>query len=690
MQSYLGRLQKPGMVVLLLLLTAACSSPVQHVTARYWPGVTHDDDYPEKFDPEFMSRTGQSGKNLLGVAFSGGGTRSASATIGQLRALHMLGWDKSANYITAVSGGSWAAVPYTYLPHTVAGQPIDDACTLPRDMEKTSGLNHRCFLGEYRSPEELTSSLLEDRSNGMMAEAIPSGVVAPRFIWEAIKGRRDEIYSRTIGHFFLNNFGLNKRTQFFTWKEKDLVRILDENKDQKKLNGDNLDKEDFITVERKRPYLVVGGTLLAREKPLKDDVFHFEMTPLYVGAPSQAEIAVERLDPGTGEVQVLGQRIVGTDELEAYRAASERGPNGLIDDKRGNLVNTRLVGGGYVEPFAYDSTEPKFLENNRVKAKVGTRRHQFTLSDVVGTSGAAPQETLVVLGFQTLGFPEYDHWPIPNARAGVAEDEEKPDLEAYEYSHGDGGHLDNLGVMPLLARGVDKIIAFVNTPTRFRPYEDCADTGCTPPRKPVYGQVLVDDLVAMFRPIDAKPFNKVFTAGEQGLNDLYMDFAKDRELGQPLTSCRQYEVVENLLYNIKPRAGYKPTICWVYLERAGAWLDKVAHNKNISAETCRDLVLGRGPYLNFPHYKTFFQEKLRIIGLETEQVNALSDLTSWSVLASATEISSKLGLELKNTGIEKVDKYLTESKTDARGDVTDKTKRLSALYKACDLIERVS
>src|SRR5262245_43778507 len=50
----------------------------------------------------------------LGIAFSGGGTRSASATVGQLRGLEQNGWLARVRYMTAVSGGSWAAVPYTY------------------------------------------------------------------------------------------------------------------------------------------------------------------------------------------------------------------------------------------------------------------------------------------------------------------------------------------------------------------------------------------------------------------------------------------------------------------------------------------------------------------------------------------------------------------------------------------------
>ena len=88
------------------------------VEARYWqiePGYwtsTAPDltTFPERqLDPPLPGAD-------LGVAFSGGGTRSAAATIGQLRGLVQNGWLERVKYMTAVSGGSWAAVPFTYYP----------------------------------------------------------------------------------------------------------------------------------------------------------------------------------------------------------------------------------------------------------------------------------------------------------------------------------------------------------------------------------------------------------------------------------------------------------------------------------------------------------------------------------------------------------------------------------------------
>src|SRR6266576_3133183 len=75
------------------------------VDTAFWQSASPDlNSFPER-----QLTTPLPGSDL-GIAFSGGGTRSASATIGQLRGLRQNGWLGRVRYVTAVSGGSWAAV----------------------------------------------------------------------------------------------------------------------------------------------------------------------------------------------------------------------------------------------------------------------------------------------------------------------------------------------------------------------------------------------------------------------------------------------------------------------------------------------------------------------------------------------------------------------------------------------------
>ena len=97
------------------------SKRLSHVNCKTWLVNGNGFQFPELGDPQFKLDHLLSRPNV-GIAFSGGGTRSASATLGQLRALHYLGLLDSARYISCVSGGSWACVPYTFLPRPNADE----------------------------------------------------------------------------------------------------------------------------------------------------------------------------------------------------------------------------------------------------------------------------------------------------------------------------------------------------------------------------------------------------------------------------------------------------------------------------------------------------------------------------------------------------------------------------------------
>ena len=81
------------------------------IKADITPSEHRDFVFPET-TPELLSRT-----NNCGICFSGGGTRSMAATMGQLRALHKLGLLAKARYISSVSGGSWA-LPFIRITKT--------------------------------------------------------------------------------------------------------------------------------------------------------------------------------------------------------------------------------------------------------------------------------------------------------------------------------------------------------------------------------------------------------------------------------------------------------------------------------------------------------------------------------------------------------------------------------------------
>ena len=515
------------------------------VKAKTWSVAGKENFFPELHGP--LAVPWLKDKESFGVAFSGGGMRAATATLGQLRALHILGWLPKVKYISAVSGGTWAVGPYIYLP-----EKFDD----------------QEFFGDYISPDNLTEERIKNTKEGSFAHAIQDvGYILPRFLVNLFTFNMDESYAETIGEELLEPFGLNDTDRFFTFHKGALDDILRDN--------NAMSEKNFYTVKNGRPYFLGGATIFYPEDgDSKDYIYPFEITPLYSG--------VRR----------------------------------VIKAKNGDIIG----GGGYVESFAYDSKMPSYpLRHNgmRQQFKIGAKHFRFTLSDILGTSGAAPQEKLLDFKIRSLGFPEFRHWPVLSVGQVAGKKREK------ELSHGDGGHIDNIGIIPLLGRKVENILVFVNTPVAFDPEKNMAD-----------------DLIGYFRKTEEFPYNVLFEKeyGEQKLQELYDAYKVKKERGEPLIHCDKYNVQKKLeRYGFD---GYSPNICWVYLDKPKIWQDKI--DKNIYLETtANEIKHGKIPFKNFPHTKTFFQskEQVQIIDLDRRLVNMLSNLTAWTVITCKDDIA---------------------------------------------------
>jgi hypothetical protein len=371
---------------------------------------------PAPFVPERALLDAQKRPDF-GIAFSGGGTRSATATIGELRALVQNGWLDRARYITGVSGGSWAAVPFTF-----SSLPLGE------------------LLGPMERPEDLSLAVLNQPPQGRLPRAIAGSRLAASGAFEGAEfasrqyaGNRevfsieaqkllnqvfgtrsgaDQTYADMLARAFVGPVVPGARTQLFAWDATQVNRLT-------QLNP-QLTASDFLTAPAGRPFLVVGGSMIYAH-----DAFPFprlvpvEMTPMYIGARQQ-----------------FGGR----------------------------------VGGVYVSPLAYDADAAAIAERldtvgHGVLRIVGRGEgRRFTLGDVVAVSGAAPLlgftrgKPLSQLADAARFFPIYNHLTIRGGSAPPA---------VLTQSHGDGGFTDNLGLMPLLARQVHNVMVFVNAAESF-------------------------------------------------------------------------------------------------------------------------------------------------------------------------------------------------------------------------------
>jgi hypothetical protein len=384
--------------------------------------------------------------------------------------------------------------------------------------------------------------------------------------------RRDKIYARLLGPSFLDALIYPCRTadgpapcapiastRTFSWTGDTVA-------DMFTLAGSGL-PADMLMTNVDRPFLIVGATMVsAKEDDSFPDLTPIEYTPMYAGSRRSAD----------------GKSAGTYVSSWAYDAPAAAGG-----------------GPGYIRVF-FDKARP------------------FSLADVIASTGAAPQLTLLVpdvpkalksyVQKAATVFPYYQH-PSVDADGAVTLSAAMP--------HGDGGLSDNFGIMPLLARGVKNVLVFFNTNTR----EFTAN----------------DDLKSLFMPVGTldgggdKTHNQVFD--KDGYETLRQDYSKATRDGRPLVHCRPgLTVLPNAFYNI---AGYDGlNLCIFYNADATSWHDALT-NPQVRA-LFQGEAAKQSRLENFPWYDTFEQNTPAVIYLEPLQVNLLANFAGWTVARRET------------------------------------------------------
>lgn len=514
-------------------------------------------------------------KESLGICFSGGGTRSASLTLGQLRALDKIGVLERAKYMCGVSGGSWGSLPFIYLDKNISDST---------------------FLGDYLAPNQITLKNLKQVPKNSMAFAISNSKILKDAVIEIIKlhieGKGDtrDLYSRIISDIMLNPFNIGQPNKFFTYNEQSRDEIISQNK--------GFNKDDFYLVNPKnnRPYYIAQGivgnySFTDLQKPKKDERFapktierhQFEMTPLYVG--------VNQLFKPTN-------------------------------------ITPNAIGGGYVQPHGFNSNSPSKFDSSTklVQTTLDSKNSIFNLGEVIGISGAAPAVyswicDLVNHLFKAQLFPNQKYWCNFSNPVSAA-------VSRYDFA--DGGGLENLGIMPLLKRGVKKIIVFSNCETELKVKDDSTIQ-------------ITDSIPALFHPIkdnygqaDFKD-NIVFANQEDKYKKLVNALMQKNIDGLPPIFVDTYQVTPQVCYGIE--GNYEVEIMWVYNSKCSKWFDQLSKD-------VQGLITEKKEFSNFPFYKTFEQNPPNIIDLMPEQVNLEAHLSSWELMESMDEIKKFAGIPI--------------------------------------------
>ncbi|MGZ5621452.1 MAG: hypothetical protein ACXWFG_11360 [Methylobacter sp.] len=349
--------------------------------ARFWNTSAAGFQYPEVSDPDLTYRPILYRPNT-GIAISGGGTVSASLIMGYFYALQEMNVFDNIRYISGVSGGCWGSAPF---------------CFLPENIEDTTYLG-----GQKYQPAQLTTEILAKVPDNSMTYAVTNADIVDKALEELLL-HPFSAYVRAVGGIFLEPFGINGTTRYFTTDANAVSNIIKRNP--------QLKQSDFITLKDNRPFPIMNTSLMSQNDVDGSSNFPCDCTPLYVG--------VKALHQGVG---MKGQNI----------------------------------GGAFVEPFGFNTPSADNVDQAKGTADVTPGTEIFSLCYPVGTSGEALEQWVMANDpVPRLIFPSYSYW---NPSDQVA----SPVVNAYDF--GDGGITDDTGVASLLARGVENIVVFLSEP----------------------------------------------------------------------------------------------------------------------------------------------------------------------------------------------------------------------------------
>ena len=534
-------------------MTQVTPPPRSSLSARIWLDGGAGHGFPER-------ETGRlGGTTNSGICFSGGGMRSLSATMGQLRGLTSLGLIPCVRYISCVSGGARAGIDYTYY----------------RRGARDDGE----FLGPVIPPEKIdwaSLARLEPSCVGYLATKDPT---ATMFLLHQQGVPSHRLWTQAAGIEYLAPFGLFDPNDpaFFALDAAQVVEI--------RRRNPGLRDATFYTVrsEAPRPYLIAHGVFVvpAALSPFRQyQLVDIEYTPLYVGNPHALEVDYESLSGRRQEV---------------------------------------LVGGGFLEAFAFGSPKP-LGSAHRGLVEVEAPARPFELADVSGTATASFSAAHHNL-FGAFS-PQLPYWPVTPRR----------EARTTLFNFGDGGDLEDYGIISLLLRRVENIAVFINTGTPLNlAYE--------PSRPP--GEDDVDyNLGPLFGyPTATQPDNQVFAKSRWSPLIRALQAAKSD--GRTVMTTTELEVLPNRWWGVA--GGGRARVLWIYNDRVADWESRLEPSTGIRRAIEVGNAAGEGPFKDFPTYPVSGENRPGSLALTPEQINLLADLSCWNVTDNADVFEDLLG-----------------------------------------------
>lgn len=571
------------------------------------------------------------GSSVLCV--SGGGSRALSGALGQFSGLASLADPDDPtkslldrfDYLSSVSGGTWASVIFTYAPDAIADQLLIEPAG-PAELVKAGSDDNRAGNVEY----------LDEHSIGVVPQAFGLTGIA-KALWQMHKWglfsddeKRPWFWIVAIGEIVLKPFGLydasyHKRKDFPEPKKFFASSAADVTNDVLPHNP-KLGLDDFYLRRADRQPLYVNFNIIEDDLKAKATQIPVQVSGTEAGALGQSG---DGSLVGGGSVQPFAftSRLIGP------------GPDaGLVEvelARRYSLCDIAGCSSAFFAAFllkylneAIDDVrdEVKRLLDHGILDKLINMGVDHAFKDIERFLDRDAAELI----------PTYDYWTIGEVG------ETSPTTTPRGFS--DGGDFDNTGILGAVARSdVNRILSLVNSSSPISKH------------KTTHEILVSGQLAALFgykgQPADgrwesyggmspAEPLSYVqvfddangeFKALREGL---YAASSGGGELGSQTAAFRQtLHTVDNPVAHIA--GGRKVDVVWLYNNRVNAWQDSLV-DEDLTADLAKGQAgqdrdgtpsgkKGEGELADFPWYST------GQIDLSPVGVNMLAQLSAWNI-----------------------------------------------------------
>eukprot|EP00924_Labyrinthula_sp_SR-Ha-C_P010618 snap_masked-scaffold_61-processed-gene-0.50-mRNA-1 protein AED:1.00 eAED:1.00 QI:0/-1/0/0/-1/1/1/0/604 len=514
-------------------------------------------------------------ENPVGVAISGGGSRALSLTCGYLRALRSeLG--AKFDYASAVSGGSWASSIYCY-----SNESDEDLLGLPTQPENLSLV----FL-QNNDPGKIATRVTTEDFRGLEETFVNFfHFVSARNLW-----------TKLIGDSILKEFGLKNTLLAYNYAQVQDIRS----------RNPHLEDVNFTILGKDKPFLIINTTLLGPDRHTTGYGDSFQVTPLYSGVPFYKQ----------------------NRQMDYHRV--RKFSNFARTWLRAKDESTILtIGGGFIETHAVNAqgtvdTKEQYLPLNNESQYMDVKTFNpvdkyFTLQDAIGASSAAFASEVSNLGYFDRLCPEVLYTPFFSEKMLQFRKYQTPT----RLNVGDGGLIDNLGLMALLQRKVNKIVCFVNTATpidiHYKEHSKYVTYKFDQEFVQVDYKAACTDFLSLFGCIKfmSLQYNYMSTHvfKESDLEGVMEGLVKNIVSGKGGIVRKRLKVLPNRSWNIE--GGEIVDIIFIYNQKCDNF------EKRLPKETFQEIRKEESIFKRFPYYNTTFQNRASL-SLTVPQVNLLS------------------------------------------------------------------